>query len=270
MRIINHIEEDPATAFLDDDEKWLDNRLEPIVRIGGEPFESHYESEFHIETYIADPRRSFVKPLYQMSDKWVDGAWWVADFLACFLLDLGFNLSNPTKAMSVAFWTMFPEGVSRHLSVSWRRIACFNRCHCEMPRVINNPFFYCDSNVAEKRLLQIVEDAGCTYAVDLANPYENAEALAREIALLNHIHEGDAAVGFAYGIILPQITDAVGTEEKGCHLEEVGEKTGATGGTSETGVKGSGGTCGTGGTVACLARHARLARHTNSKERLIQ
>ena len=124
--------------------------MEPIVRVGGEPFESHYESEFHLETYIADPRRSFVKPLYQMSDKWVDGAWWVADFLACFLLDLGFNLSNPTKAMSVAFWTMFPEGVSRHLSVSWRRIACFNRCHGDIPRVINNPFFYCDSNVAER------------------------------------------------------------------------------------------------------------------------
>ena len=110
MKIINHIEEDVNPIFLDADEKWLDDRQEPIVRIGGEPFESHYESEFHIETYIADPRRSFVKPLCQMSDKWVDGAWWVADSLACFLLDFGFNLSNPTKAMSVAFWTMFPEG----------------------------------------------------------------------------------------------------------------------------------------------------------------
>ena len=36
-----------------------------------------------------------------------------------------------------------------------------------LPRVINNPFFYCDSNVAEKGLLQTVEDAGCTYAVIL-------------------------------------------------------------------------------------------------------
>jgi hypothetical protein len=32
MRIINHVEEDSAPAFLDADEKWLDNRLEPIVR----------------------------------------------------------------------------------------------------------------------------------------------------------------------------------------------------------------------------------------------
>ncbi len=32
MRIINHIEEDVNPAFLDDDEKWLDNRLVPFVR----------------------------------------------------------------------------------------------------------------------------------------------------------------------------------------------------------------------------------------------
>ena len=32
MRVINHIEEDVNPEFLDDDEKWLDNRQEPIVR----------------------------------------------------------------------------------------------------------------------------------------------------------------------------------------------------------------------------------------------
>ena len=118
MKIISHIEEDGCPVLLDDGDKWIDNRMEPIVRVGGEPFESHYESECHLETYIADPQRSFVKPLYLMSDKWGDGAWWVADFIACFLLDLGFNLSHSTKAMNVAFWTMLPEGVSRHLSMS--------------------------------------------------------------------------------------------------------------------------------------------------------
>lgn len=32
MRMINLMEEDANPAFLDDGEKWLDNRLEPIVR----------------------------------------------------------------------------------------------------------------------------------------------------------------------------------------------------------------------------------------------
>ena len=209
MRIINHLEDDANPEFLDDDEKWLDNRMEPIVRIGGEVFESHYEDECQLETYIADPRRSFVKPLYQESEKWTEGAWQIADFLTCFLIDLGFNLERPSKAMIVAFWTMFPEGVSRHLSMSWRRIACFNAHHCDVPRVINNPFFFCDTNAAETRLLQIAEDAGCTYVVDLANPYERAETLTREIALLNHIHEGDTVVSAAYNRLLPQITDVL-------------------------------------------------------------
>ena len=141
MKIINHIEEDTNPTFLDDAEKWLDNRQEPIVRIGGEAFESHFAPEGLLESYIADPRRSFVKLLYQESEKWTEGAWQIADFLTCFLLDLGFNLERPTKAMIVAFWTMFPEDVSRHLSKSWRRIACFNSRHSDIPRVINNPFF---------------------------------------------------------------------------------------------------------------------------------
>lgn len=32
MRIINHVEEDVDPAFLDADEKWLDNRQVPFVR----------------------------------------------------------------------------------------------------------------------------------------------------------------------------------------------------------------------------------------------
>lgn len=209
MKIINHIKEDTNPIFLDNAEKWLDNRQEPIVRIGGEVFESHYESECHLETYIADPRRSFVKPLYLASEKWADGAWQIADFLACFFLDLGLNLECPTKAMGSAFWTMFPECVSRHLFKSWRRNACFNVRYCEIPRVINNPFFYSAPNASETRLLQIAEDSGCTYAVDLANPYGNTETLAREIALLNHIHEGDSSIESTYNTILTQIADVL-------------------------------------------------------------
>ena len=209
MKIINHIEEDSNPGFLDDDEKWLDNRNEPIVRIGGEVFESHFAPEESLGTYIADPQRSFLRPLYHVVDKWREGAWQVAEFIVCLLLDLGFNLAHPTKAMIVAFWTMFPEGVSSHLSMSWRRIACFNTRHRGILRVINNPFFYCDPNAAETRLLQIAEDSGCTYAVDLANPCASAETLALEIALLNHIHEGDTAVEAAHSMMLPQIVDVL-------------------------------------------------------------
>ena len=45
MKIISHIEEDGCPVLLDDGDKWIDNRMEPIVRVGGEPFESHYESD---------------------------------------------------------------------------------------------------------------------------------------------------------------------------------------------------------------------------------
>ena len=35
MRIINHIETDTNPTFRDDDDKWMDNRNEPFVRVGG-------------------------------------------------------------------------------------------------------------------------------------------------------------------------------------------------------------------------------------------
>ena len=209
MRIINHIETDTNPTFWDADDKWMDNRNEPVVRIGGEVYESHYESDCHLETYIADPRRSFVKPLYLELDKWVDGAGWLADFLACFLLDLGFDLVHPTKAMIVAFWTMFPRFLSFVEFKRWMGHSAYNNQVKEMPRVINNPFFYSDSNAAETRLLEIAQDGGFTYAIDLAKESASAETLAREIARLNHIHEGDAAVESAYGIILPQVADVL-------------------------------------------------------------
>ena len=71
--------------------------------------------------------------------------------------------------------------------------------------MVNNPFFYADPHTSESRLLEIAHDGGCAYAVDLANPYESAETLSKEIALLNHIHEGDAAVAEAYQRIIEQV-----------------------------------------------------------------
>ena len=209
MKIINHIEEDRCPVLLDDEDKWIDNRMEPIVRVGGEPFESHFEPEFGVESFIVDPRRSLVRPVYARVDEYAEGAWQVADFLVQLIQDLGFNTECPDKAKQVAFWTMMPFGVSRHLEKSWLHIACYNARHPEVLRVINNPFYYADSNTSESRLLEIAHDGVCSYAVDLANPCESAETLSQEIALLNHIHEGDAAVAEAYLRIIEQVRMAL-------------------------------------------------------------
>ena len=206
MRIINHIETDANPTFWDCDDKWMDNRNEPVVRIGDEVFECHYEPECNChESYIVDPRRSLCRAVYARVSEFETGAWPIADFLICLLADIGLCVSSVTRALQVAFWTMFPHGVNWHLEKSYLRICDFNAKHCDVPRVINNPFFYADPNASETRLLEIVQDSGCTYAIDLANEAASAETLAREIALLNHIHEGDATVESAYGRILLQI-----------------------------------------------------------------
>ncbi len=209
MKIINHIEEDRCPVLLDDEDKWIDNRLEPVVRIGGEPFESHFEPECGIESFIVDPRRSLVRSVYARVDEYAEGAWQVADFLVQLIQDLGFDTECPDKAKQGAFWTMMPFGVSRHLEKSWLRIACYNARHTDVLRVINNPFYYADPNTSESRLMEIAHDGGCAYAVDPANPHESAETLSQEIALLNHIHEGDAAVAEAYLRIIEQVRMAL-------------------------------------------------------------
>ena len=215
MRIINHIETDATPTFWDYDDKWMDNRNEPVVRIGGEVFESHYEPEYNCyESYIVDPRRSLCRAVYARVSEYEAGAWQIADFLTCLLEDIGLRTNSVTRASQVAFWTMFPHGVNRHLEKSYLRICDFNARHFDLPRVINNPFFYAEPNAAETRLLEIAQDSGCTYAIDLVNEAASAEILAREIALLNHIHEGDAAVESAYGIILPQIGDVLVSNER--------------------------------------------------------
>ena len=194
-----------------DDGFIMDNRSEPVVRIGGEPFECRYEFDsYEISNFICDPSRSFVRQVYAAQDKVVPEFWSFTGFVEHLAKALGLKVDNsPGNAMIVAYWTMFPHFLS--LSEVKRRMehSAYNNQVKGMTRVINNPFFYCDSNAAETRLLQIAEDCGCNYAVDLVNPYETAETLAREIALLNHIHEGDAAMEAAYGIILPQIADVL-------------------------------------------------------------
>ncbi len=206
MRIINHIETDATPTFWDDEDKWIDNRNEPVVRIGGEVFESHYSpEECYYESYIADPRRSFCRPVYENAEDYEPGDWQTADFFIHLVMDVGLIACSSRMARQVAFWTMFPAFVEPHLSLSYLCNCDFKVRHLDVPRVINNPFFHADPGASETRLLEIAQDSGCTYAIDLANEAASAETLAREIALLNHIHEGDATVESAYGRILLQI-----------------------------------------------------------------
>lgn len=148
--------------------------------------------------------------VYAAQNKVVSAFWSFTGFVEHLAKALGLKIDNlPGNAMIAAYWTTFPRFLSFSDFKRWMEHSVYNNQVKEMTRVINNPFFYCDPNAAETRLLQIAEDCGCSYAVDLVNPYEEAETLAREIALLNHIHGGDAAVSAAYDKILPQISGAL-------------------------------------------------------------
>ena len=217
MKVIRHyieMSEDPP-----DDNWWgnrgdgfiMDNRDEPVVRIGGEPFECRYDFDYYqIANFICDPTRSLVCQVYAATDKVVADFWSFTGFVEHLAKALGLRIDNcPGNAMIVAYWTMFPRFLSFAEFRRWMGYCAYNNQVKEMPRVINNPFFYTDPNAAETRLLEIAQDSGCTYAIDLANEAASAETLAREIALLNHIHEGDASVESAHGRILLQIADVL-------------------------------------------------------------
>ncbi len=189
----------------------MDNRNGPIVRIGDEPFECRYDFDYYqIANFICDPSRSFVHQIYAAKDKVIADFWSFTGFIEHLAKALGLRIDNsPGNAMLVAYWTMFPFFLSSAEFKRWMGHSAYNNQVKDMPRVINNPFFYSEPNAAETRLLEIAQDSGCTYAIDLANESASAETLAREISLLNHIHEGDAAVESAYGTILPQIADVL-------------------------------------------------------------
>ena len=214
IRYYNEVTEEPL-----DDNWWgdrqdgfiMDNRNEPVVRVGGEPFEFRYDYDYcQWAHFICDPSRSFVRQVYAARDMNMADFWSFAQFVDNLARALGYIMDDfPGNAMIASFWTMFPFFLA--LPDFKERMYCkaYNNQVTGIVRVLNNPFFYCSSNVSDSRLVEIAQDVGFTYAVDLANPCGSAEALAREIALLNHIHEGDATVAEVYDRLLPQIADVV-------------------------------------------------------------
>lgn len=171
------------------DECFINNLNEAIVRFGEEPFKSYYTVEIDYYGYSAiDPTRSFVNAVVKVMDEYAgEGNNWPANDAIHYLLrDLGFDERHLTKADLVAFWTMFPRGVSEFLSEPYMELCCYNNPHGDVMRVINNPWFYKDPNAPERRLVEIAEVGGFRYAVDRACFIASPEVLGKELALLSY------------------------------------------------------------------------------------
>ena len=188
MKVIFHCGYDgvPVESIYDD--CFLDNRQEPVVRIGGELFKSCYDIEWGCSRlHIIDPSRSLAAPILEILD-WDNGEpnWMTYDCLSRLIADMGINRRHPSREDAVAFWTFFPDGVSSVLSNSYMHDCSFNAKHADIARVLNNPFFYKDRNATERRLVAIAEDSGLRFALDRIFVIPSPEVLAREIALLNY------------------------------------------------------------------------------------
>ena len=190
MREIIHTDEDgqplnPATI----DCCMLDNLSAPVIRSGGEPFKSYYAVEvlFYCCSKI-DPSRSFVDVLVKAMDEQcsAENNWPASDAVHVLLSDIGINCQNLTRADIVAFWTMFPKGLSAFLSLPYMRLTSFNNPHGDVVRVLNNPFFYRDTNTPYGRLVEIAEVNGFRFALDRACFLASPAVLAKELALLNY------------------------------------------------------------------------------------
>jgi hypothetical protein len=171
------------------DDCFIDNLSEIIVRKGDEPFKSFFSVEWCYDGYSAiDPARSFVNAVVKVMDEYAgEGNNWPANDAIHYLLrDLGFDERHLTKADLVAFWTMFPRGVSEFLSEPYMELCCYNNPYGDVMRVINNPWFYKDPNAPERRLVEIAEVGGFRYAVDRACFIASPEVLGKELALLSY------------------------------------------------------------------------------------
>ena len=167
----------------------LDNLRAPVVRSGAEAFKSYYAVEWCYHVYSAiDPTRSYVETIVKaMEDRSSAENNWPASNAIYFLLrDLGFDQFHLSTADLVAFWTIFPNGVSDFLSLPYMKWQVFNNPHGDYVRVLNNPFFHRDPNAPERRLVGIAELSGFQFALDRACFIANPAVIAKELALLNY------------------------------------------------------------------------------------
>lgn len=189
MKEIVHTDYEGRPCPTDNDDCMLCNFKAPVVRTGGETFRSYYAVEWSYYCYSAiDPSRSYVETLLKAMDErcGAENNWPACDAIMILLRDLGFDLVHLAKADLVAFWTMFPKGLSEFLSLPYLRFRCFNNPHGDVVRVLNNPYFYKDANAPERRLVEIAEVGGFRFALDRACYIAQPSVLAKELALLNY------------------------------------------------------------------------------------
>lgn len=210
MKIISAFDVDDDMP-MDASDQEIDNRLDPVVRCGGEPFEYHYEFDrYQLVSFIVDPRRSLVRKVQAKIDEYDDDDWYASDFSYALLRSLGIMKSNVGMAEQMAFLSMLPRSVSRCLATSYRHLCDFRKSYRNVSRVINNPFFYASPGSSESSLLEICEEYGFSFSVDLTKEISDPEVLAEEVALLMHVEEGEEAVAAAKMRLLPEVALVLG------------------------------------------------------------
>lgn len=170
---------------------FLSNLEAPVVRFAGRTFKSYYAVEWcYFGYHIIDPTRSLARMVARCVEKAGISPWPQCDFLHTLMTDLGFNPFGGcvTLADRAAFWTMFPGVMYDFLADSYvsEFVRFYPKPDHSVFRVINNPFFYRDAHASEKRLVVLAEHEGIHYALDLIKFMPSPEALANEIAWLNH------------------------------------------------------------------------------------
>ena len=189
MKEIVHTDYEDRPCPTDDDDCMLCNLEAPVVRTGGEAFKSYYAVEWCYYCYSAiDPSRSYVNTLLKAMDERcsAENNWPASDAIHYLLRDLGYDCEHLDKADLVAFWTMFPKGLSGFLSGPYMKLRSFNHPHYNVVRVLNNPYFYKDANAPERRLVEIATVGGFRFALDRACYIAQPSVLAKELALLNY------------------------------------------------------------------------------------
>ena len=182
----------------DIDDCILDNLKAPVVRSGAEAFKSYYAVEWCYHVYSAiDPTRSYVETIVKAMEDWssAENNWPASDAIHYLLRDLGFDQFHLSTADFVAFWTIFPNGVSDFLSLPYMKWQVFNNPHGDYVRVLNNPFFHRDPNAPERRLVWIAELSGFKFALDRACFIATPAVIAKELALLNYACKEPKKVG---------------------------------------------------------------------------
>ena len=174
---------------MDQGDCMLDNLNAPVIRSAGESFKSYYAVEYCFECYSAiDPSRSFVDTVVKAMDERcsAENNWPASDVIHVLLKDLGILNQKLTRADVVAFWTMFPKGLSSFLSLPYMKLTSFNNPQGDVVRVLNNPFFHRNANAPYGRLVEIAIVNGFRFALDRACFIASPAVLAKELAILNY------------------------------------------------------------------------------------